>query len=255
MQGGRDVERLALEVLPGEALMRPLVVQMTVSVDGCVASLQAGLGGTFSEDELSTWKLGAVREAGIHVVGRVTYEQIAAYWPTAKSPNASWMNTIPKVVFSSTVRESPWGPVKVARGPLVEAIAELKHQPRNHLLAHGGAAFVQALSRDGLVDEYRLVVQPVAVRSGLRLFKDLPKLLRLTPSSRGASRAAAWFTSIDPFGEPHQRRGRSSGWGLAWDTAPGAIRASLAQPTVQGTTGRRSGLPARMSIRLPRPTP
>jgi len=161
--------------------MRQVILQMTVSVDGYVAGPHGGLGGTFpEEEELTKWKLDRVREAGAHIVGRVTYEQMAAYWPTATNAYAAFMNDLPKVVFSSTLRQTPWGPAQVARGPLAEEVAALKQQPGKNLVAHGGAAFVQALSRHGLIDEYRLVIQPVAVGGGLPLFKDLPKALRLT---------------------------------------------------------------------------
>src|SRR5260370_25644295 len=160
--------------------MRQVILQMTVSVDGFVAGRQGGLGGSLPEDEeLTRWKLDRVREAGAHLVGRVTYEQMAGYWPTATHAYAASMNDIPKVVFSATLRQTPWGDTRVAPGPLAEEIAGLKRQPGKDLIAHGGAAFVQALSQHGLIDEYRLVIQPVALGSGLPLFKDLPKALRL----------------------------------------------------------------------------
>lgn len=161
--------------------MRQLILQMTVSVDGYVAGPQGGLGGTFAEDaELTAWKLERVRDAGAHIVGRVTYEQMAAYWPTATNAYAPFMNDLPKIVFSSTLRETPWGPTRVIRGPLADEVAALKQEAGKDLVVHGGASFVQALSRHGLIDEYRLVIRPVAVGSGLPLFEDLPKALSLT---------------------------------------------------------------------------
>jgi dihydrofolate reductase len=83
------------------------------------------------------------------------------------------MNEIPKVVFSKTLQTADWGESRIARGELGEEIAALKREPGNDLMAHGGATFAPALSRAGLVDEYRLVIQPAALGAGLRLFGEL----------------------------------------------------------------------------------
>ena len=89
------------------------------------------------------------------------------------------MNSIPKVVFSKTLPVTEWAASRIARGDLTEEIAALKSEPGGDIIAHGGAAFVQALSRLGLIDEYRLIIHPVALGNGLPLFKDLPRPLRL----------------------------------------------------------------------------
>jgi dihydrofolate reductase len=112
-------------------------------------------------------------------MGRVTYEQMAAHWPTATGDYAAFMNNIPKVVFSTTLPTAEWASSRIARGDLAEEIAALKGEPGGDIMAHGGAGFVQALSRLGLIDEYRLVILPVALGSGLPLFKDLARPLRV----------------------------------------------------------------------------
>ena len=89
------------------------------------------------------------------------------------------MNKLPKVVFSATLPAAGWAGTRIARGDLATEIAALKAEPGGEIMAHGGAAFVQALSRHRLIDEYRLVILPVALGAGLPLFKDLPRLLRL----------------------------------------------------------------------------
>ncbi|HYY20050.1 MAG TPA: dihydrofolate reductase family protein, partial [Streptosporangiaceae bacterium] len=71
------------------------------------------------------------------------------------------------------------GSTRIARGDLATEVAALKAEPGGEIMAHGGAAFVQALSRHRLIDEYRLVILPVALGAGLPLFKDLPRPLRL----------------------------------------------------------------------------
>jgi dihydrofolate reductase len=92
------------------------------------------------------------------------------------------MNTLPKVIFSKTLPAAGWARSRIARGDLTEEIAALKSESDaevGEVMAHGGAAFVQSLSRFGLIDEYRLVIRPVALGAGLPLFKDLVKPLRM----------------------------------------------------------------------------
>lgn len=112
-------------------------------------------------------------------MGRVTYEEMAAVWPTSTSEYARPMNEIPKVVFSKTLQHADWPETRIAGGDLVEEIGRLKREPGNDLIAYGGATFDQALSRLGLVDEYRLMIQPAALGAGLPLFKDLAVPLHL----------------------------------------------------------------------------
>jgi dihydrofolate reductase len=161
--------------------MRQLVLQMGVTLDGYVAGLDgAGDWGLPPEHpDVRAWKVASLGQAGTHIMGRVTYEQMAGYWPDATGEYADSMNTLPKVVFSRTLPAAGWAGSRIARGDLAAEIAALKDEPGGEIMAHGGAAFVQALSRLGLIDEYRLVIVPVALGGGLPLFKDLAKPLRL----------------------------------------------------------------------------
>jgi dihydrofolate reductase len=112
-------------------------------------------------------------------MGRVTYEEMASHWPTSTSDYAAPMNEIPKVVFSTTLQRADWPETSIARGDLAEEVGRLKEQPGKDLIAYGGARLDQALTRAGLVDEFRLMVQPAALGAGLPLFKDLPAPLHL----------------------------------------------------------------------------
>jgi len=161
--------------------MRQVILQMSVTLDGYVA----GPGGDGDwglppeHPDVRAWKVASLRRVGTHIMGRVTYEQMAGYWPTATGDYAAFMNDLPKVVFSKTLPTAEWATSRIARGDLTEEIAALKGEPGGEIFAHGGAAFVQALSRRGLIDEYRLVIHPVALGNGLPLFRDLAKPLRL----------------------------------------------------------------------------
>jgi dihydrofolate reductase len=163
--------------------MRKLVLSMGVSLDGLVARAGrygAGGWGLPPEDPaLKERKLEWLRDAGLHLMGRNTYEEMAEFWPTSDDAYAAPMNDIPKVVFSGTLERADWPDSRIARGDLAEEIAELKREPGKDMIAWGGAAFAQSLTRLGLVDEYRLVLQPVALGHGLPLFKDLTAPLRL----------------------------------------------------------------------------
>jgi dihydrofolate reductase len=161
--------------------MRRLVLQTGVSIDGFVAGLDGSHNWGYDEEDEATkaWKLESVRGAGAHLMGRVTYEEMAAFWPTSKSDYAAAMNEIPKVVFSKTLETADWPESRIASGDLAEEIAALKREPGNDLIAHGGANFASALSRERLVDEYRLVIHPAALGAGLPLFAGLAEPLHL----------------------------------------------------------------------------
>jgi dihydrofolate reductase len=161
--------------------MTRVVLQMGVTLDGYVAGRggEGDWGLAAEHPEVAAWKIESLRRVGTHIMGRVTYEQMAAHWPNATGDYAPFMNNLPKVVFSSTLPAAGWSGSRIARGDPAEEIATLKREPGGEIMAHGGAAFVQALSRLGLIDEYRLVVLPVALGDGLPLFKDLTKPLRL----------------------------------------------------------------------------
>jgi dihydrofolate reductase len=157
--------------------MSKLVLMMGVSLDGLVArpgKFGAGGWGLPPEDPaLKARKLGWLGEAGLHLMGRHTYEEMAGFWPTSDDEYAKPMNEIPKVVFSKTLTTADWPQTAIASGGLADEISALKRETGKDLIAWGGAAFAQSLTRLRLVDEYRLVHQPVALGDGLPLFAGL----------------------------------------------------------------------------------
>src|ERR671924_2183293 len=108
----------------GGGLMRRLILQTGVSIDGYVAALDGSHPwNDGSEDEaVKRWILDSVWAAGAHLMGRVTYEEMAAFWPTSTSEYARPMNEIPKVVFSTTLQRAEWPETRIARGGLIEEI-------------------------------------------------------------------------------------------------------------------------------------
>jgi dihydrofolate reductase len=161
--------------------MRELILQMGVSIDGYVANVDGrhDWGYQGEDPAMREWKLASLRGAGAHVMGGQTYRDMASVWPQSTSDVGKAMNEIPKVVFSKTLERAEWPDTELVSGELAPEIARLKAQPGGYLLSHGGAKFAQALSREGLVDEYRLVIHPAALGDGLPMFKDLPNRLAL----------------------------------------------------------------------------
>jgi dihydrofolate reductase len=153
--------------------MASLVLKMSFSLDGYVASPDGSgrwkLAGR--SDDARDWVVETVSNAGAHLVGAATYAEWAAYWPGASGPFAEPMNEIPKVVFSNSLRSADWGETTIATGDLADAITRLKQERSGgYLLAQGGARFARSLVETGLIDEYRLVVHPVVLGAGERLF-------------------------------------------------------------------------------------
>jgi dihydrofolate reductase len=128
--------------------MRRLVLQMGVSLDGLVARPgrhgSVGWGLPPENPALKERKLAWLRDTGLHVMGRNTYEEMAEFWPTSDDAYAGPMNDIPKVVFSQTLERAEWADSRIARGDLADEIAELKRESGKDMVAWGGAALAQS---------------------------------------------------------------------------------------------------------------
>ena len=153
--------------------MASLALKMSVSLDGYVAPIDGStdwIAAGGSDDALS-WTVETVSNAGAHLVGAVTYARWAGLWPGASGPFAAPMNEIPKVVFSNSLTSADWGETTIATGDLADAVARRKQERSGgYLLAQGGVRFARSLVETGLIDEYRLVVHPVVLGAGERLF-------------------------------------------------------------------------------------
>jgi len=153
--------------------MASLVLKMSVSLDGFVAAADGSTGWEAAgrSPDGASWTLETVSNAGVHLMGAATYARWAGYWPTAPGPFATPMNDIPKVVFSNSLQSADWANTTIASGDLTDAVTRLKQERRaGYLLAQGGARFARSLVETGLIDEYRLVIHPVVLGAGERLF-------------------------------------------------------------------------------------
>ncbi len=118
---------------------------------------------------------GWVEQADAFLFGRRTYENFARDWPNMTDPDnpfAAKMNGLPKFVASHRLAEATWAPTTILAGDVGAQVADLKRQPGRELQIHGSATLAQSLLAVGLIDELRLVVAPVVVGNGRRLFPD-----------------------------------------------------------------------------------
>ena len=168
-----QLEQLGSSVLERKQHMSSLVLKMSVSLDGYVAPPDGSddWAAAGRSPDGASWTLETVSNASAHLMGATTYASWAGFWPSANGPFAKPMNDIPKVVFSNSLESADWAETTIASGDLTEAVRGLKQeQTSGYLLAQGGARFARSLVETGLIDEYRLVVHPVVLGAGERLF-------------------------------------------------------------------------------------
>jgi dihydrofolate reductase len=169
--------------------MGKIVVSQLVSVDG-VSDDPAGVegfkrGGWTSEldsdgervtlrgEEGEEFNLAEARDSAALLLGRKTYEVFAAIWPPQQErPFAASLNSMPKYVVSSTLEDADWNNSTVLSGDITEEVERLKREIDGEILVYGSTQLVQTLIEHGLVDELRLMVHPVVVGAGKRLFGE-----------------------------------------------------------------------------------
>jgi dihydrofolate reductase len=161
---------------------RKVILKMVLSLDGFATSPD----GThewmfeFFGDDSGEWNRRALAEAGVHAMGRRSYEIMGPHWAASEGPIATAMNEKPKAVFSRTLKTADWGPAEIFAGDLAEEIAKLKaRDDEGTILVHGGPGFAKSMTRLGLVDEYQLTTVPIAIGAGRSPFADLERHLKL----------------------------------------------------------------------------
>ena len=172
--------------------MGRIVVTEFVSLDGVIedpgGSEDFKYGGWSFEfdrgDEGNKFKLDETLATEALLLGRVTYEGFAAAWPSREGEFADKFNNMPKYVVSSTLGEPEWNNSTVIKGDVPERVAKLKEEIDGDIVVHGSAQLVQALLEHDLVDELRLMVFPVVLGRGKRLFGETSdkKALQLVDS-------------------------------------------------------------------------
>jgi len=153
--------------------MRKVVVSEFVSLDGVIEEPSWTF--QFSSEEQQKFKFDELFASDALLLGRVTYEGFAAAWPSATDEEgfADRMNGLPKYVVSTTLEEPlEWNNSRLIEGDVAEEVSRLKQQPGHDILIYGSGELVHTLMQHDLIDEYRLMVYPVVLGSGKRLFRD-----------------------------------------------------------------------------------
>jgi dihydrofolate reductase len=192
--------------------MRKLMLKMSISLDGFCADSDPGgpqkwLFDT-ADDESYAWELSFIKDMGYHAMGHDTYRVMAGFWPVSTDVFAGLMNSIPKLIFTrrgldaedaaitpravEEARKKPkdkaiptedvirsWTHPRVAKGDLGEEVAKLKRGDGKDIIAYGGASLAQSLIELDLVDDYRFLIHPVILGSGLPVFNKARELMHL----------------------------------------------------------------------------
>jgi dihydrofolate reductase len=170
---------------------RKIATGLAISLDGVVES-PANWGFRFLNQEMNEIIDAGIAQADAILLGRRTYLEFAELWPKQGSevPMADFLNSTPKYVVSSTLDTLVWRPATLLRGDLADAITELKGQPGKNIQVPGSPTLVRWLLRNGLLDQLALMICPVVVGSGMRLFDELNdqgfNLVASTPLGTGA---------------------------------------------------------------------
>jgi dihydrofolate reductase len=166
--------------------MRRVGTWQLVSLDGIIERPE-NWAFSYSNEEMGEANASGMARSDALLLGRVTYEHMAAYWPhqPGGTPMVDYINSVPKYVVSATLEEPlEWNNSTVIGGNVAEEIATLKRRPGKDITILGSGALVRALLRDGLLDELRLMVHPIILGSGKRLFEaeEDRKALKLVDS-------------------------------------------------------------------------
>ena len=167
--------------------MGRIVVTEFVSLDGVIQDpggdstwKHAGWSFKISRgDEGDKFKLDETLSSEALLLGRVTYEGFARAWPSSENEFADKINSMPKYVVSSTLDKAEWNNSHVLKGDVVQEVTKLKERLNGDLVVHGSAKLVQTLLENGLVDELRLMVYPVILGAGKRLFGEMSDKMNL----------------------------------------------------------------------------
>jgi len=168
--------------------MRKVKLQMQMTINGYV-------GGSNGENDWMTWNPDAEFTAFLDslldtsdtlLLGRKLADGFIKHWENAADKNpappfAKKIAALPKVVFTKTLDKSTWNNTTLAKGNLAEEIAGLKKQNGKDMLVFGGADFVSSLIKEGLIDEYHLIINPTAMGNGMTIFNSLDGIQKFTP--------------------------------------------------------------------------
>jgi dihydrofolate reductase len=160
--------------------VRKVIVSNVASLDGFFESRSEELDWVVTDAEFFEYAKGLLRTVDTLLFGRATYLHMANYWPTAPVDEiAEKMNNLPKIVFSKTLQKAEWNNSRLVASNIEAEVSRLKGQPGKDMVIFGSAMLASSLLQWGLVDEYRVILQPVLLGSGSPLFRDITEKIRM----------------------------------------------------------------------------
>ena len=164
--------------------MRKLSVFNYASLNGYFQGLNADTTWHEHDDESAQFSAESLRSGATLIFGRVTYDMMAGFWPTPAASEfmpelAKLMNAADKIVFSRELQTAEWSNTRVISSNLVTAVTQLKDEAGKPLLILGSGSLVTQLTAKGLIDEYQIMIDPVALPAGTPLFRGIKEPLRL----------------------------------------------------------------------------
>ncbi len=164
--------------------MRKVILFNMITLDGLFEGPGDDIDWHNVDEEFNHFAIEQTGSAGGLIFGRKTYQLMESYWPTPQAKNddpevAQLMNDLPKYVFSNSLQTVTWSRSTLMSGDAAEEITRLKEQPGNDLFIFGSADLAAYLTRKGVIDEYRLMVNPVILGRGKPMFDGLEQPLKL----------------------------------------------------------------------------
>lgn len=150
--------------------MRQVILSMLVSIDGYIEGVDNDINWHVWDDEMQAYMMDFLQTIDTFIYGRKSYELMLDYWPDQKGEFADIMNQTPKIVFSTTLQKAKMN-ARIARGNVTEEIQKEKEKPGKDMVLFAGANIASSFIKHNLIDEYRIIVNPVVLGKGTPLFK------------------------------------------------------------------------------------
>jgi dihydrofolate reductase len=165
--------------------MRKMYAFNMMTVDGFFEGPNKEIDWHNVDGEFNEFAIDQLNATGILLFGRVTYELMASYWPTPDAVGddpvvAGLMNAIPKIVFSKTLAKVEWNNTRLVKENAADEIRSLKQQPGNDIAIFGSANLIASLADSMVIDEYRIIINPIVLRQGHPLFRGTRDKIKLT---------------------------------------------------------------------------
>jgi dihydrofolate reductase len=164
--------------------MRKVIMFNLITLDGYFAGLNGDISWHQVDEEFNEYSILQLQSSGGLIFGRITYQLMANYWPTIQAKEddptvAELMNSLPKYVFSKTMKLVEWNNTQLLQGEAVDEMRGLKQQPGKDLFIFGSANLSQTFIQNRLIDEFRIMINPIILGDGIPLFINSGEYLKM----------------------------------------------------------------------------